>query len=221
MARRYKAPRQPDAVVLSGAPVNRPPRYAGNKALASVVRYSVIETRRQEEVIEGLLMMGASDRQIQAQVCRPDGSAPNALGVGTRRVSVICERIRARWDSEDQTQRAARKSAQLRRLMNNIQRCRSKLMDANLSERSHRGYESALHRWESLYADVGGTLAPIDVNINVHVQETLVEVFSSYSLERLQQLHEEAEREHELALAYQQEHPELARTIVTNGASVE
>lgn len=222
MTRRYKALRQPDHVVLSGVSEEKKSAHKPPKGTAASMfkarlslrpRFTRDEVRHQTEVIEALMTMGGGDSQIVNQVSKVSGLSPNALGISKYRAVALIERIRAQWDSEDQTQRLARKSAQIRRIMNNIQRCRTKLLDPKIGERDRLRYEAAMHKWETAFMDVAGTRDAIEVNVNVHTTETLVQVFSEYSLEKLQKLSEEAEQEHQMALAYQREHPELPQVI--------
>ena len=74
---------------------------------------------------------------------------------------------------------------------------------------------SAIVRYENLLADIQGTREPLQVDVNVQVAESLVAVFSSYSLEKLQSMRARALEKKQYAMLYLHEHPEVEPLTIT------
>lgn len=174
--------------------------------------WTVEETKRQEEMIEGLMIMGVSRGQIIAQVMRPvvptSPGQPPGLGIGKARAWVIIARIQDRWEDEDRKASRRRRGEQSRRIMRYIQACQGRRDPQNPGQWLEKPNHQALARYEKQLALLQGNEAPIMVDVQVQHTESLAAVFSRYSLETLKAMRERALARKELADRYLRENPD-------------
>ncbi len=174
--------------------------------------WTVEEARRQEEMIEGLMIMGAGRGQIIAQVTRPAVPAspgqPAGLGISKSRAWVLIARIQDRWEDEDRKASRRRRGEQQRRLMRYIEACQGRRDPQNPGQWLEKPNHQALARYEKQLTLIQGTEAPVQVDLQVQHSESLAAVFSRYSLDALKAMRARALQRTALAEAYLKEHPE-------------
>lgn len=209
-------------------------RASAAKAVAAQSRtrgykltFSGEEVKHQTETIEALMVAGIQHTKIVSSVARPIAPGTNGLGITKTRALKLIGRIDAKWAHEDLERRATWKSTVMRRILGQIQACQGKRgrADPNNPESPivwiEKPNHSAIIRYENLLADIQGTREPLQVDVNVQVAESLVAVFSNYSLEKLTKLRDRALEKRKLATAYLMEHPEVrAETITVKGEPV-
>ncbi len=169
-------------------------------------RWSAEETQRQLAAVEAMMREGFPSSRIIEQLRKPP---PTGMGLSRSRCRKLIDRIDARWREEDDSpnRRAKMRSAAERRLLSGIQRAKGREDPNNPGRWLERPNHSAIARYEKLLMDLQGTAAPLEVNVSVEVRESLMLVFSQYTLEDLERMHEQAERRHRLAREYASAHP--------------
>jgi len=195
-----------DNRVRKVVPHHTPARPSGLGARPEAVRWTVDETRKHVEVIEGLMVLGAGSTQIVNQVTRP--VAQGGLGIGPSRARSLIARIQDRWEEEDRKASRRRRGEQTRRLMRYIQACQGRRDPQNPTQWLEKPNHQALARYEKQLALIQGTEAPVQVDLQVQHSESLAAVFSRYSLDALKAMRERALERKALAEAYLKEHPE-------------
>lgn len=186
-------------------------------------RYTVEEVKRQVDFVEGLMVLGVSSSAIVVQASRPPGATPGTggLGVSQSRVRVLIERIKVRWEEEDAARSMSRRSEAVRRAMRQIQNCQGRRDPRNPTQWLEKPNHSAILGYERHIAQLQGTYAPIQIDVNVQHVETLAQVFSRYSIDYLRGLHAKARAKERLAKAFLEEHPEARETIEAEGVTLE
>lgn len=107
--------------------------------------------------------------------------ARQQFGLGWKRVDALTKRVRDRWIEEDKDQRASLKAQAARAIERDMQAARNDL--ASKPQQLH----NALARYHSLLADIQGTRAPIEMNIDVHVSASVQAVIANLSSEEVQE----------------------------------
>jgi hypothetical protein len=128
-----------------------------------------------------------------------------------QRVGRLVGRIQERWQIEDQNfdraKRAEWKSGQIRRL--------TRMRDIASGSQNQDGTwavkpdHRAVARYEELLAKIQGTLAPIEIDLDVRYTEAMMVAIGSMSAEQMASLLAEAEQMEAHARQYRAEHPEL------------
>jgi hypothetical protein len=181
-------------------------------------RYTLEETRAQTDAVERMLVLGHTQQRIINQLTQP---APRGLGVSKHRIATILTRVFSRWEEENRASSSKNRQAAELRLLSYIQRCQGRRDPNNPNVWIERPNDSALAKHERLLAEIQGTLAPEEINVNVQITESLAAVFATYTADDLRELSEAAERKHRLAMAYLEEHPEERDMIDVEGAAAE
>lgn len=185
-------------------------------------RFTLEEVRRQLDFVEGLMVLGAANGSVVHQASRPPGVGGQAggLGVSKSRARMLIARVIAKWDEEDRARSTSRRHEAAARIMRQIQNCQGKRDPRNPNVWLEKPNHKALIGYERELMKLQGTAAPIEIDINVRHSETMVAVFSRYSLETLQRLHAQARVKKELAAAYLKEHPEAREVVEAEGVSI-
>jgi hypothetical protein len=144
--------------------------------------------------IEQLYLRGTSLRGMVAL-------AKSELGVGPKRVNVILQRIKDAWRTEDDENRKSAKSSTIRRIQRYIQDAQGRRDPADPKKWLEKPNFQALARFEALLADIQGTREPINIDINVRIQETVLNVIADLSPEELTEIVNEYDDTQRLAEA--------------------
>lgn len=214
-ALRSAEPPGPDDAVLPELPPRPKTPYAkGQKPLAAIeahqrTRYTLAETREQEQLVEALLTQGLSERSVHVRLAREfdQGRVPWKL-TGSR-VKTLVGRTRDRWRKEDALEMQDRRAEQIRRLHKGLALALTGQRDAQ-GAWVHRPSLGNYARIEELLARVQGTLEPIQVNVDVRYTEAMIQVIGSMGGDELSDLLAQAQETEQLAARYREEHPMLA-----------
>jgi len=99
------------------------------------------------------------------------------FGVGSVRTNVLSQRVRDLWINEDAESRPLNKAAAARRFLRYIRQAQG--------DETHRPDFSTLAKFESLLADVQGTRAPLEINVDVRLGEAAKLVIAGLSAQQL------------------------------------
>ncbi len=141
--------------------------------------YTRDEVLAQENFIESLMVSGLGESVIVRRVRKQE-----TLGIGAKRTKTIIRRIRERWEREDALRKPLLRAETLRRLQRDAQTARGQY-DATTQTWVLKPNFQAVARFEELIADIAGTRAPIQVNVDasVRVSESALHVITALSPE--------------------------------------
>jgi len=162
------------------------------------------ETAKQLQIVEGFMVQGYGPTQIKTALTSAK------LGCGVPRIRVLMDRVRDRWQKEDQAARATWKTAQIRRLHGHLKKVTTEVPGRDeVKDKEGKVISPAVKgtkaNWqaavaiESLLADIQGTREPIQVNVDVRVTEAMLAVIGQLPPEEMQEW--VAEYEEQAALA--------------------
>lgn len=149
------------------------------------------EVRAQESAVEQLLVQGVTNRQVALTMRKQ-------FDVGEARTRTLINRTHQRWEAESELGRASRKEATVRRISRRIVSLDQRLQ----GQRGEHGevvvapvtkpgeiaaIHGALHKWESLLAEVEGTLAPVKVEVSVQVSQAILQIIATMTPEEVSQ----------------------------------
>lgn len=174
--------------------------------------WSLAETAQHEDAVEAMLRSFRSGKSIEQQLIQP---SPKGLGLSRYRVRLLVQRVQARWTEEDKDRRAEDRRRQIRLIEQSVQQTMGRQDPNNPGAWLERPNHSARARYLELLSRITGTEAPIEIDVNVEHRDVMVAVFSQYTLEDLEELHESATRKRQLAERYLAEHPEEEREAAT------
>lgn len=139
--------------------------------------WPAVQVEQHMAAIESLLLSTYSQTAIARTMTQ-------RFGLKKTRVEDLIKRVKARWLAEDVEARPTNKSSQVRRLLGYIANARGERNDDGRGWKVQPNYQ-ALRAFESLLADVQGTKAPIEINVDVRVGQALREVISNMTPEQL------------------------------------
>jgi hypothetical protein len=156
------------------------------------VVFSVFEVRKQVAAIEHMMTLGRTQGQI-VRWMKNEAEENGVPSCGWHRTINIIERVKAKWEAEDEQLRPIKKAAAIRRLMVHIDNAKGKLdEDGRYPEANF----AAIAKFESQLADLEGTRAPVKVDVNVQVQQSVAMVLSAMTPDQMQKaLNEQLEME--------------------------
>lgn len=160
--------------------------------------YTRQEVRAQKQLVEQMLVQGYAPRAIHAAIARARDATP-LDGVSVQRIQKLARVIEDRWAKEDESERPKWKMRAIRRLQANIQRWSNGRQDAT-GKVIEKPNPMGVMRAEELLAKIQGTLAPLEVKVDVHVAMSVQHVIADMTAEDVQ-----------LALAEHTEDARLAR----------
>lgn len=175
---------------------NLTPRKPGEPALPgfSGNRYSVEEVREHTEFIERMILQHLNEGQI-AKACR------ERFGFGLFRVKLLQKRIHERWAEEDKDKRKYNKAIALREIQEAMRLARhgtkkkvkkrvigpeGKPIVAEVEAWDIRPNLSAFRGLAELKSRIQGTMAPLEVSIEVQVHDALTGILSNMSSDEVQ-----------------------------------
>ena len=175
-------------------------------------RWGLAATRQQLRVVEQLMMVGMAAPAIVRAMQQQEQQQHERFACGVGRTALLMRRVREQWGQEDEGARPVAKAAAVRRILRYIQAAQGERRPAN----EGGGYRvnpnwSAVARFEALLADIQGTRAPIEVNVDVRVGQAAMVVLANMTSEQLAERLAAARERRMLA--------ERARAIDTVGTS--
>lgn len=132
----------------------------------------------QMQTVEGLMIAGASEGQILRAMRKHE-----SLPLGAKRTKKLIERVKSTWAAEDENQRAVKKAAQERRLIQTIEQAKGEpdeeghWKDANFA---------AIVQAERLLADIQGTREPTKVQLDLQVSVAVAHLIASFTPDQVQ-----------------------------------
>lgn len=158
--------------------------YTGDDQRGGRRVYTRQEVRDQKRLIAQMLAQGLTPKQIHAAIERARDPTP-LDGIRLARIQTLAKRVEDEWSREDEQERSKWKTRQIRRLheelrvaMNGRKEGAAWVVKPNLA---------AAARFEELLAKVQGTLAPIEMKVDVHIAHAVQHVIADLSAEDVQE----------------------------------
>jgi len=146
-------------------------------------------------------MKRLTPRQIHAAISKDFGP------VSLKRVNTYITRVHESWKSQDDEQRPHRKAETSRRIFEHIQKLNEELLDDKLTIANRVAIRRTIIAFENLFADVEDTRAPIKVEVDVKVRQSLTAVITALPPETMQEYLHEYQENVRLAAAYRAAQP--------------
>lgn len=166
--RRPEPPPEPEHAVVGA--------YTGSDHRGPRTVYSPAEVRAQKQLVEQMLAQGYTAQGIHSAIARSREQTP-LDGVSLPRVRKLAAEVEELWAKEDEADRPKAKMRQIRRLQDAINLARNGRRDAKGAWVTKPNL-SALARLEELLAKIQGTLAPIEVKLDVHIAHAVQHVIA-------------------------------------------
>jgi hypothetical protein len=168
-----------------------PKRAAELPSRRGPIVWSSPEVEEQLRVVEALLQVMRSPRDIRRALVAKFGPVTRI------RTDLLIKRTWARWAVEDKDAQPHAKSAQARRLSQYLERAKGvQNQDGTWLVKPDW---KATAMFESLYADVRGTRAPVEINVDARVSQSLQAIMTLMTPEKTQELLQAARQRKELA----------------------
>lgn len=137
-------------------------------------RYSAAEYREIAIHVEQAMMRGMNAETAARSIRQSTRFAQ----ITKTFVGKIMARVQEAWAREDASLRSVNKSSQMRRIYGYIAQARGipKIVDGRQEGWQVPPNHAALVRWENLLADIQGTRAPVEVNVNDQLRISLTAV---------------------------------------------
>jgi hypothetical protein len=161
--------------------------------------YTFQEAQAQQAFVEMCLMKRLTSRKIQIEMNKQFQSI--SLG----RVTTLITRVRQSWKDQDDEQRPHRKAETSRRIFEHIMKINEELNQPDLTISERVVLRRTLISFENLFADVEDTRAPMKVEVDVKVRQSLSAVITALPPETMQEYLAEYQENIRLAAAYRAE----------------
>jgi hypothetical protein len=142
-----------------------------------VIKYTAEQSRKQEEVVEQLLLQGYTTVGSIRKVCQKHFEQQFGLThkVSHERIKSLVERVRKRWEEQISYSQTDLRSAALQRSYGVIRKAHAKEdLDLVLEAEKH-------------VAKIEGTYAPLKISASVEVKHALVQVIGNMTVEQINQ----------------------------------
>ncbi len=184
---------------------NSPPVPTTIPAVALATRYSPEETREQYAYVSNGLISGLSTADVRRGFLEKFGANRK------NRFHTMFVRAMEAFKTEDAARRDNTRSEAVRRITRRIPRLDSQIHAPATPTRSLTGLVLAVATHEKLLADIQGTRAPIKIDVDVRVSESIAHVIMNLTPEQVTEYqHRNAERKR-MAAAYEAQMAALPR----------
>ncbi len=197
-----KRPRRTKGEIAFQEPDSRPSEELEKQvaALASksvAIRYSLQETRVQEQVVNDLMQQGYSARECW-RAMQADARRPEIRKATFKRVSTLYTRIHERWIDEGlETMKTAKQAARFR--LRQVRAWALGERDPVSGKWITKPDHAAVYRYEKLLMQIEGTAAPIAVSVDQTYTQAMLQVTANLTGEQAGELLEEAREQARLA----------------------